>query len=175
MGEDRERGVVGLLRQAQQRVPKLTSDGELCPGMIKLLQPKEDRDQLGRLAHLLTQRACLRVDVLRLGRRIPFRDLQRRTEGNVQGQGVLETLRRLWQGREELDRGGEMADGFQMGRARAGVLTRSLPVGNGLLGEARLSVVMRHQLWLCLYSLGKLFFQDLGNALMVLLARAPQE
>jgi hypothetical protein len=50
-------------------------------------------------------------------------------------------LRRLRQGLEQLDPGSAVADSFKMGRALAGVLTRSLPVGNGLLGEACLGIV----------------------------------
>ena len=76
----------------------------------------------------------------------------------MQGQGVLETLRRLWQGREELDRGGEMADGFQMGRAVAGVLTRSLPVDHRLLGAVRRGVVLGNKLRLGLHGGGELCF-----------------
>ena len=121
--------------------------------MIKPPQPKQDRDKLWRLAHLLTQRACLGVGVLHLGCCVPFGHLQGRAEGNVQGQGLLGMLRRLWQGLEQLDPGGQVADGFQIGRAVAGVLARPLPVGNGLLGAARLRVVMRQQLGLRLSGL----------------------
>ena len=68
------------------------------PCQIKPPQAKQDRDQLWGLAHLLTQRACLGVGVLHLGRCVPFGYLQGRAEGDVQGQGVLGTRRRLWQG-----------------------------------------------------------------------------
>ena len=71
--------------------------------------------------------------------------------------------RRLWQRREQLDAGGEVADGFQMGRAVAGLLARPLPVDHRLLGAARGSVVVRHQLWLRLHGSGETRFQDLGN------------
>ena len=64
--------------------------------IIKPPQPKQDRDKLWRLAHLLTQRACLGVGVLHLGRCMPFGHQQGRAKGNVQGQGLLGTLRRLW-------------------------------------------------------------------------------
>ena len=55
-------------------------------------------------------------------------------------------LKRLWQGREQLDAGGHVADGFQIGRAVAGVLACPLPVGHCLFGEACGSVVLGHQL-----------------------------
>ena len=105
----------------------------------------------------------------------PFGDLQCRAEGDVQGQGVLDMRRRLWQGREQRNPGGQVADGFQMGRAVAGVLTRPLPVEHCLLGEARLGVVIRQQFRLGLGGLGKLRLQHLGNVLMVPLASAPQQ
>jgi hypothetical protein len=71
-GDDRERGVVGLLRQAQQRVPELARRMQLWPYHIKPPQSKQDLDQLWRLAYLLTQRTCLGVGVLHLGRCLPF-------------------------------------------------------------------------------------------------------
>ena len=76
MGDDRERGVIGTLRQAQQSFPELSCRVQLWPYKIKPLQPKQDWDKLWRLAHLLTQRAGLGVGVLHLGRCLPFGDLQ---------------------------------------------------------------------------------------------------
>ena len=73
---------------------------QLWPCNIKPPQTKQDRDQLWRLADLLTQRICLGVGVLHLRRCMPFGDLQSRAEGDVQGHGVLGPRRRLWQGRE---------------------------------------------------------------------------
>ena len=60
--------------------------------------------------------------------------------------GLLGMLRRLWQGCEQLDSGGEVADRFQIGRAVAGLLARSLPVDHRWLDTARCSVVLGHQL-----------------------------
>jgi hypothetical protein len=39
----------------------------------------------------------------------------------------------------------------------------------------RIGVVLRQQFWLCLCRLGKLLFQRLRNALMILLARPLQQ
>ena len=103
VGDDSERGVVGTLRQAQQRFPDLSRRVQLWPSHIKPPQAKQDRNELWRLADLLTQRACLGVGVLHLGCCLPFGHLQCRAEGDVQGQGLLGTRRRLWQGREQLD------------------------------------------------------------------------
>jgi hypothetical protein len=72
--------------------------------------------------------------------------MQGRAKGNVQRQGVLRPRGRLWQSREQLDARGEVADGFQMGRAVAGLLARPLPVANGLLDEPSLRIVMGQQL-----------------------------
>ena len=107
--------------------------------------------ELWRLAHLLTQGACLGVGMLHLGRCLPFGYDQCRAEGDVEGHGVLGMLRRLWQGLEQLDTGGQVADGFQMGRAITGMLACPLPVDHRLLGAARRGVVLGYQLRLSLY------------------------
>ena len=133
VGDGRERGVVGTLRQAQQRVPELARPVQLGSGTITPPQPIQDRDQLGRLAHLLTQPVGLGIRVLHLGRCQSFRHLQGGAEGDMQRQGVLGPLRRLWQGLQQRDARAHVADGFQIGRAVAGVLARALPEGNGLL------------------------------------------
>jgi hypothetical protein len=83
MGDDSERGVLGLSCQAQQRVAEISCWVHLRPCMVKPPQPKQHRDQLWRLAHLLTQGACPGVGVLHLGRCRPFRYLQCRTEANM--------------------------------------------------------------------------------------------
>ena len=103
MGDDRKRGVVGTLRQAQQRLPEFTRRVKLGPDQIKPPQTKQDRNQLWRLAHLLTQRAGLGVGLLHLGCCLPFGRLQGRAEGEVQGQGLLGMRRCLWQGLEQRD------------------------------------------------------------------------
>ena len=76
---------------------------------------------------------------------------------------------------EQLDASGQVADGFQIRRAVARVLARPLPVGNGLLREARLRVVVRQQFRLRLRRVGKPLRQHLRNALMVLLTCTPQQ
>ena len=68
---------------------------------------------------------------------------------------MLRVLRGLWQGLEHLDAGGEVVDGFQIGRAVTGVFARPLPVVHRLLGEARLRVMMRQPLGLRLGGLRK--------------------
>ena len=83
VGDDRGRGVVGMLRQAQQGFPKLACGVQLRPYQIKPSQSKQDLDKLWYLAHLLTQRTCLGVGVLHLGCCVPFAHQQCRTEANV--------------------------------------------------------------------------------------------
>ena len=109
MGEDRERRVISTLRQAQQGFPDLARSVQLWPCDIKPPQTEQDRDHLWRLAHLLTQHACLGVGMLHFGRCLPFGHHQCHAEGNVQGQGLVGMLGRLRQGREQLDAGGAVA------------------------------------------------------------------
>jgi hypothetical protein len=64
---------------------------------------------------------------------------------------------------------------FQIGRVLNGVLASPLPVDHRLSAKARLGVVMRQEFGLRLGGVGKARLQHLGNALMVLLARAAQQ
>jgi hypothetical protein len=89
----------------------------------------------------------------------------------LQVQFALKTLRGVRQRGEQLEPLREVRNGFGMRRALDRPLARSLPVGKGLLDESPLRVVVRQQLGLGLSRLRKLGFQDLGNALMVLLSR----
>ena len=175
MCEDSERGVVGLVRQVQQHFTELSCRVQLWSCPIKPPQAIQDRSKLWRLPYLLTQRVCLGVSALHLGGCVSFRSLQCRAKGNVQGQCLLGMLRCLWQGLEQFDPGGQMADGFQMGRVVAGVLTRSLPVVHCLLSVARGSVVLGHHLGLSLDSLREVCLQELRHLLMHLLPRTPQQ
>src|SRR5262245_53197676 len=84
MGDDRVRGVVGTLREAQQRFPNLAHRVELRPSKIKPPQTIQDWNDLWGLADLLTQFARPSVGVFHLGCGKPFRYLQCSTEGNVQ-------------------------------------------------------------------------------------------
>src|SRR2546427_9169219 len=68
-----------------------------------------------------------------------------------------------------------MANCLDVSRAFDGYLSRLLPVGNSLLCEPSLGVVMRQQFGLRLDQLGKLCLQHLGNALVVLLPRALEQ
>ena len=83
MGDDRVRGDMVTLREAQQRFPNLAYRVELRPSKIKPPQTIQDWSDLWCLADLLTQMACLRVGVFHLGRSKPFSNLQCRAKGDV--------------------------------------------------------------------------------------------
>ena len=85
VGDDSERGVVGTLRQAQQGFADLPRGVELAPSHIKPVQTIQDRDKLWGLAYLLTQRVCLDVGVLHLGRCHAFGHHQCCAESDLQG------------------------------------------------------------------------------------------
>ena len=170
VGEDRERGIVRPVRQAQQEVRECPGPGELHPDRRKPPQAIQDWTQARRLPDLLTYRVGLAVGVLHLGGGEPLGHLEGRTEGNVQCHGVLHPRWRLWQGRQEVDPRGEVADGFPMGRAVAGVVTRLLPVVHRLRSTARGGIVLGDQLRLGLHERGEPRFYDLRNLLMDLLA-----
>src|SRR5262245_29588001 len=112
VGDDRERGVVSLLRQAQQGFAELSRRVQLRLYTIKLTQTIQDRSEIWRLTHLLTQLVRSGVGALHLRCGEPFRHLQGCAEGDVQGQGLLDMRRRLWQRGEQRDPRGEVADGF---------------------------------------------------------------
>jgi hypothetical protein len=87
----------------------------------------------------------------------------------------LVAFARIGQDLEQLQTFGEVRERFRMSRALDGTLARPLPISHSLFPETRLRVMMRRQLRLALGNLSKLCRQYLGNALMVLLARAFQE
>src|SRR5438034_1019522 len=81
----------------------------------------------------------------------------------------------LWQGREQRDAGGEVADGFQMSRAVAGLLARPPPVDHSLLVAACGGVVLGDELRLGLHKRGELCFEDPSNLLVHLLPGALEQ
>ena len=122
-------------------------------------QAPQHREELRGLAHLLAQLPRPGIGVCHFRGRIALGGDQRRAQGGLQVQLLLGTLGGVWQGREQLQPLGEVRDRFHIGRALDGPLARPLPVGNSLLAEARLGVVMRQQFGLGLDGLGKLGLQ----------------
>src|SRR5262249_21688982 len=63
-----------------------------------------DRDEIERLAQMLTQRVGLGVGALHLGRSVPFGHLHGGAEGDVQGHGVVGPRGGRWQRLKHDDR-----------------------------------------------------------------------
>ena len=168
-------GVTHPLGQPQELFPQLVRRLEYPPHQIKPPEPEQHGEELWGLAELLAEFPCPGVGVFHFWSGLALDGHQGGPQGGLHQQLVLGTLRRLWQGLEQLDPSGAVADGFQIGRAFTGLLTCPLPVANGLLCEPSLSIVMGQQLGLRLAALGKARLQHLGNALMVLLAGATQQ
>src|SRR5262249_61675951 len=70
---------------------------------------------------------------------------------------------------------GTVVEGSQIAGAVAAQWAGPWPVAHRLRGEPRLSIVVGQELGLRLAALRKTRLQHLGNALMVLLARAPEQ
>jgi hypothetical protein len=64
---------------------------------------------------------------------------------------------------------------FQMGRALEGPLARPLPISHRLLSKARLGVVLGKEFRLHVAGLRESCLQHVGNPLMILLPRIPQQ
>ena len=90
---------------------------------------------------------------------------QRQAESELEVNLLLGALGRVWQGLEQLQPLGEVTDRFHISRALGGSLTRLLPVGNSLLKQPGLGVVMGQQFRLCLFRLSKSLFEHLRNLL----------
>jgi hypothetical protein len=78
---------------------------------------------------------------------------QRSHHSDLKRQLPLLALPALGQGVEHFDTPPEMGDGFEIARTRGGPLAGALPIGNGLVAEARLGEMM-----------GEEFRLRLGNA-----------
>ena len=96
-------------------------------------------------------------------------------KSSLQGQLLLGTLRCIRQRLEHLEPPTEMHDCLHMCRALHRSLTGQLPVNDGRFHEPRFGVVLRHQLRLRGYCLGKLRLQHLGHLLVHLLAGALEQ
>src|SRR5262245_51055957 len=105
------------------------------------MQPPEDRPELWRVSHELTQLARPCVAAFYLGGRIAFGHTQGRAQRGLQVQLMLEALGRIGKRLEHLQAFGEMRHGLEMRRAFEGTPARSLPIHHSLLPEARFSIV----------------------------------
>src|SRR4030095_14046214 len=131
---------------------------EIPSVLIKGRQTSQNTEELRRVPSLPTQLPGAGIGVSHLRGSPPLGDLQRSTQRNVERKFALGALRRLGEGLEHFQPRGEVTDRFHIGRALDGFLTRLPPVANGLLPEARCSIVMRQQLRLRLSRLGEPLF-----------------
>src|SRR5215813_8214228 len=139
------------------------------------MEPIQGAEALPRLFDLLAERTGPDVDALDVWGSPALAHDQGGAKPDLQGELALRTLRGVREGREHFQPLREVCDRLHMGRMLDGALACFEPVSDGWLTETRLRVVMCEQFGLRLSSLGKLGFQDLGNALMVLLPRALQQ
>jgi hypothetical protein len=111
---------------------------------MKIMQTIQHPEELPRLPYLLAQLPRPVEDMSHLCSRLTLRGGQGSPEGELQVQLLLSTLRSIRQSPEHLQPFCEVANGFYMRRAFASALTGPLPVGNRVLRQTRLGVVMRH-------------------------------
>src|SRR5262249_5157040 len=106
---------------------------------------------------------------------ITFRDGQGCTQGDEQREFLPSTLGCIWQSSKQLQSFGEMRDRFRMGRALTRLLPGALPIGERLRTQPRLGVVVGHQAGPGQRYLSELRLQSLGNPMMIMLTRPPQQ
>src|SRR5262245_38630797 len=139
---------------------------------MRIPQAPQYPEELRGLPSLLTQLPGPAVGVSYFWSRLALGGGEGLPEGDLHVQLTSGALSSVWQGLEHLQPFREVTDGFHIGRARAGALSRALPVGDGLGTQARLGVVMRQQFGLRLGGLGKARLQHMHNTLVELLPRA---
>jgi hypothetical protein len=93
---DKERGVLQLLSQTQELFIQFPTRLQIAPHDIKRPQPQQRGGELWCLPDLLAEVPRLGEDLLDLRICHPPGGGQRDPEGNVQGECLLQTLRRLW-------------------------------------------------------------------------------
>ena len=101
---------------------------------------------------------------------MPSRLLQRSTEGQAKGQFHLVAVSAFGRRHEKVYRRFKMIGCRRIGPRPHRPLARALPVGNGLVGEPRLGVVVRLQFRFGRDSRGKLALQHLGDLSVIVLA-----
>src|SRR5262245_11174670 len=84
------RRVVSLLRQLQTLLAQLARRLVRPPPVVELPESTQDGEELGRLAHALTERPRSRIGVFRLGGGKTLRHHQRRTQGGLQEELLLD-------------------------------------------------------------------------------------
>jgi hypothetical protein len=100
-----------------------------------------------------------------------LRGIQRYAQGDQHVDFASGALRGLGERREERQTLPEMGNRFDMGGALDSALSCELPIGDCLLCQPCLGIMLRQEFGLYLSGLGELGFQDLGNPLVILLSR----
>src|SRR5262245_12771705 len=124
--------------------------------MIKHPESSQHGEELGTLVQLLAEFPRPDPSLFHLRSRIAFDCVQGNTQGKLEGEFLLSTLRGVGQGLEKFESFVEMSDSFYMSRALAGALPSVLPIGNRLFYQAGPGVVMGEEFGLCLFCLKKL-------------------
>src|SRR5262245_26586778 len=109
---------------------------------MKLPQASQCSEELRGLPHLPTQLAGAAIDVFYFPGRIAFGNYLRGAQGQLEREFLLDTLKSVREGVEQLQPLAEMADGFHMSRAFSGPLSSLLPVRDGLRRQPCFGVVM---------------------------------
>ena len=175
VGLQQARRVVSLLRQLQTLLPQLARRLVRPPPVIELPESPQDGEELGRLAHALTERPRPGIGVFRLGGGKALRDHQRRAQGGLQEELLLDALGGLRERLEHREPRRQVADRLQVGGARHRPLACPLPVPDGLRRVPGLGEVVCEQFRLGRDHLRKLRFEHLRNPLVDLLPGALEQ
>ena len=98
------------------------------------MQSHQHSEELWRFPHLLTQLARPGIGLFDLRRRIAFGGHEHRAQGRLQEQLLLRALRGRRQSLQQLQRLGEMTDGFLMSAPPDGILASVLEILHRTLG-----------------------------------------
>src|SRR5712692_3900202 len=169
VGPHEESRVLYMLGQTEELLRQFMRRLELSPVQIKQREYHQHREELRSLPQLLAQLPRPGDGFFHFRGHIAFEGAQWDTKGHLQREFLLDTFSSIRQGLEQLQRLGEMTDCFAVRRTLTRALSGLLPVGNRLLYETRLGVVMSKKLRLGLFNLCKLLLQHLRNLLMLLL------
>ena len=129
-------------------------------GTVGRLPKAVDRhEQLARIAPLLGQLAGAGIGLGRLGRTEPFGREQRQAPGQLQLDLPSVPSRPFGQCRQCCEPALEMADRFEMGRARRGMLAGLQPLIDRALGIAGAGQMMGQEFGLALDEIGEMLLQ----------------
>ena len=170
-----ERGLAGPPGQAKEMLGHRARRGQLAAHRVEPAEPDEDGEELRGVPELLAQRAGAAVALLHLARGLALHGDERGAELAAQAELPARPRVAGGQAREHVERAREVADDLAVRRAPGRARARASPVQDGGLGQPRLRVVVRDQLRLLLRGLREALDEHARDALVVLLARAPEQ